>query len=66
MLCDSLHASFLTQSRLITMLVYASLIAHRWIQGDTSEVVLIVLCFGIKLLCYLRCMCVFLFSVKFG
>ena len=35
-------------------------------QGDTSVVVLVVLCFGVEFLCCLSLMCVFIFLVQFG
>ena len=35
-------------------------------QGDTSVVVLVVLCFGVEFLCCLSLMCVFIFFVQFG
>ena len=34
-------------------------------QGDTSVVVLVVLCFGVEFLCCLSLMCVFIFLVQF-
>ena len=40
--------------------------SSRSIQGDTSVVVLIVLCFGVEFLCCLILMCVFIFLVQFG
>ena len=41
-------------------------ISSRSFQGDTSVVVLIVLCFGVEFLCCLSLMCVFIFLVQFG
>ena len=40
--------------------------SSRSFQGDTSVVVLIVLCFGVEFLCCLSLMCVFIFLVQFG
>ena len=40
--------------------------SSRSFQGDTSVVVLIVLCFGVEFLCCLNIMYVFIFLVQFG
>ena len=40
--------------------------SSRSFQGDTSFVVLIVLCFGVDFLCCLSLMYVFIFLVQFG
>ena len=40
--------------------------SSRSFQGDTSVVVLIVLCFGVEFLCCLSLMYVFIFLVQFG
>ena len=40
--------------------------SSRSFQGDTSVVVLTVLCFGVEFLCCLSLMYVFIFLVQFG
>ena len=40
--------------------------SSRSFQGDTSVVVLAVLCFGVEFLCCLSLMYVFIFLVQFG
>ena len=50
----------------VVKLILKLQMSSRSFQGDTSVVVLIVLCFGVEFLCCLSHMCVFIFLVQFG